>query len=254
MLFIKALNSSKHVYRHIASAAESGYDFSSRWMSNPADFSTIQTSDILPVDLNAILFKNETIIADLLERKGEWKQSACFRRRSSQRRFAMNKLMWSRRTQSWCDFNMQTGRLNSKFYISNLSPLWMGVTPPKNNPTKLVLIKHENLLNKFECGIPVSMISTDQQWDFDNVWAPNQHSMIMMLLEYDRSAALRLARKFFSTVYEGWIKSGSIFEKYDVREVGKRGRGGEYEVQSGFGWTNGVILSLIDTFGDDLLK
>lgn len=97
------------------------------------------------------------------------------------------------------------------------------------------------------------MTVTDQQWDFNNIWAPNQHSMVIMLLDYDRRAALKLARKFFSTVYEGWIKSGSIFEKYDVREVGKRGHGGEYEVQSGFGWTNGVILSLIQIFGDELI-
>jgi alpha,alpha-trehalase len=169
----------------------------------------------------------------------------------------MNTLMWSPKTHSWCDFNMRTGRLNSRFYISNLSPLWMDMTPPKSpkniSSPKSILLKHQHLLEKFECGIPVSMISTDQQWDYNNVWAPNQHSMIMMLMKYDRNAALRLARKFFATVYEGWINSGAIFEKYDVREVGKRGRGGEYEVQSGFGWTNGVVLSLIHVFGDELV-
>ena len=35
-----------------------------------------------------------------------------------------------------------------------------------------------------------------------------------------------------------------MFEKYDVRRVGP-GSGGEYDVQTGFGWTNGVAISLL---------
>ena len=37
---------------------------------------------------------------------------------------------------------------------------------------------------------------------------------------------------------------GLMFEKYDVRRVGP-GSGGEYDVQTGFGWTNGVAISLL---------
>ena len=32
-------------------------------------------------------------------------------------------------------------------------------------------------------------------------------------------------------------------------ELGGHGGGGEYEVQMGFGWTNGVILDLLDHYG-----
>lgn len=39
-----------------------------------------------------------------------------------------------------------------------------------------------------------------------------------------------------------------MFEKYDSSKVGQYGGGGEYEVQKGFGWTNGVALKLIDKF------
>ncbi len=38
-----------------------------------------------------------------------------------------------------------------------------------------------------------------------------------------------------------------MYEKYNALEVGVGGGGGEYVPQVGFGWTNGVILSMIHT-------
>ena len=35
---------------------------------------------------------------------------------------------------------------------------------------------------------------------------------------------------------------GQVFEKYHAVNVGYPGGGGEYIVQEGFGWTNGVVL------------
>jgi len=35
-------------------------------------------------------------------------------------------------------------------------------------------------------------------------------------------------------------------------ELGGNGGGGEYEVQKGFGWTNGVILDFLDRYGSTL--
>ncbi|XP_029771568.1 trehalase [Suricata suricatta] len=39
---------------------------------------------------------------------------------------------------------------------------------------------------------------------------------------------------------------------YDISNGGQPGGGGEYEVQEGFGWTNGVVLMLLDRYGDRL--
>lgn len=43
-----------------------------------------------------------------------------------------------------------------------------------------------------------------------------------------------------------------MFEKYNAEEVGKQGGGGEYEVQAGFGWTNGVMIWMLNEFGAEL--
>ena len=45
-----------------------------------------------------------------------------------------------------------------------------------------------------------------------------------------------------------------MFEKYNVNQMGSAGGGGEYDVQTGFGWTNGVVIDFMVTFGDDLLS
>jgi len=37
-------------------------------------------------------------------------------------------------------------------------------------------------------------------------------------------------------------------EKYDLTG-GSGGGGGEYELQDGFGWTNGVTLKLLELYG-----
>ena len=125
---------------------------------------------------------------------------------------------------------------------------------PKKQKVKYIIEKHVCSLNLDACGMPYSYINSAQQWDYANIWAPNQHELIMMLLKYNKELALRFARNFLKTVYTGWLQNGMIYEKYSAVHVGKRGTGGEYEVQAGFGWTNGTIIKLIHTFRDDLVE
>lgn len=40
--------------------------------------------------------------------------------------------------------------------------------------------------------------------------------------------------------------------QYDATVPGGHGGGGEYEVQQGFGWTNGVIMNLLWRYHDSL--
>lgn len=43
-----------------------------------------------------------------------------------------------------------------------------------------------------------------------------------------------------------------MHEKYNAFVPGERGNGGEYDPQVGFGWTNGVVLELLDVYGNVL--
>lgn len=44
-----------------------------------------------------------------------------------------------------------------------------------------------------------------------------------------------------------------MFEKFSIRDIDSGGRGGEYTVQAGFGWTNGVALWVANNFGGKLV-
>jgi len=47
---------------------------------------------------------------------------------------------------------------------------------------------------------------------------------------------------------------GHLFEKFSALDVDSAGRGGEYAVQAGFGWTNGVLLWVASEFKDVLVR
>src|SRR5206468_6396777 len=49
-------------YRNVRSTAESGWDFSSRWMREPADVRTLETIELAPDALNGMLFNTERTI------------------------------------------------------------------------------------------------------------------------------------------------------------------------------------------------
>lgn len=44
----------------------------------------------------------------------------------------------------------------------------------------------------------------------------------------------------------------SNFLQYSAEELGGYGGGGEYEIQLGFGWSNGVIMQFLAEYGRDL--
>jgi alpha,alpha-trehalase len=214
---------------------------------------TIHTSDIIPVDLNALFYKIEVIISKLSKENNDKVNEDKFKANSLKRKFIINKLMWSHKLKSWADYDVSKKSLKeTNFYLSNFSPLFMGIKPGKISETDLIL-NYLDKFNRYGGGIPFSFFNSSQQWDFANVWAPNQDGFITLLLKHDKNLALMFARKFFNSVYTGWSKSGEIFEKYSAVKIGERGTGGEYVAQSGFGWTNGAVIRILNQFGDELI-
>ena len=49
-------------------------------------------------------------------------------------------------------------------------------------------------------------------------------------------------------------QNGNLFEKFSALDIDSSGRGGEYVVQAGFGWTNGVALWVGAKFKDVLVE
>lgn len=247
------------IYTNLKSGAESGWDFSSRWLVDPHKIETIRASEQIPVDLNALLYKNERILHTLLLRKGEESEAAKYLEFSKKRSEAMNSVLWNSKEMCWMDYlYKEKAFVSGKFYFSNIMPLVYEIDVPDKSKSEYdILKKYSKELFGYVGGIPVSSDTGEvsgQQWDYPNVWAPHQHMMVEYLLRIkENEMAFHVAKSFFNSVFSGYKKSKMFFEKYDCNKLGYTGGGGEYLPQAGFGWTNGAILSFMLKFKDKLV-
>ncbi|KEH21287.1 probable trehalase isoform X1 [Medicago truncatula] len=253
----------QHFYRELASAAESGWDFSTRWMRHPPNFTTLSTTSVIPVDLNAFLLGMELNIAFFANVTGDNRTAEHFLQISDVRKEAINSVFWNANMKQWLDSWLSntthevqvwdTLHQNQNVFASNFVPLWM---KPFYSDALLVSnvlksLKTSGLLRA--AGVATSLSDSGQQWDFPNGWAPLQHMLVEGLiksgLEEARSLAEEIAIRWITTNYIVYKKTGVMHEKFDVEHCGEFGGGGEYVPQTGFGWSNGVVLAFLEEFG-----
>ena len=169
-------------YQHVRAACESGWDFSSRWLANPNSLASIRTTEIIPVDLNALLETLEQTLASVTKGAEQAHYSAA-----------------------------STARINAM-----------------------------NTLLK-EGGVVTTSNATSQQWDAPNGWVPLQLFAVEGLRNYGlEMQAQTIMLRFCKIIERHFALSGVLLEKYNVCEPEIKAGGGEYDVQLGFGWTNGV--------------
>lgn len=169
---------------------------------------------------------------------------------------AVNEVLWDEATGSWLDYDLINQKLRPYFTPTNLSPLWTNCF--NQSRSKLIADRILDYINQtgvdeYPGGVPNSLYQSGEQWDFPNVWAPMQYILIYGLenLNDERASSLayRWAERWIQSNYVAFRKTGAMYEKYVATEFGAFGGGGEYEVQKGFGWSNGVILDLLDRYG-----
>jgi alpha,alpha-trehalase len=96
-------------------------------------------------------------------------------------------------------------------------------------------------------GLTTTTNQTEEQWDYPNGWAPLQWLVIRGLEKYGYTElASEISERWIRTCDIGFKAMGSMLEKYNVVDPGKIATGGEYALQTGFGWTNGVITDLLE--------
>lgn len=141
------------------------------------------------------------------------------------------------------------------FWPSNLTPLWAGamndsVRAERGGKAVDYLFK-KGIVN-YQGGVPSSLFPTGQQWDFPNAWSPYQNLVIIGLdksgNERAKDLARDLAHKWVNANIRGFDDNKVMFEKYHAQYSGQFGGGGEYHIQSGFGWSNGCVLELIHLY------
>lgn len=230
------------VYRHLRAGAESGWDFSSRWLKNPDDLRSIVTTDIVPVDLNSLLWLQEIEIARLCQRLQNMSCNAEYRQFARLRAAAIQKYLWVPAQSRFADFDLVQKRTTPVVSAATLFPLFAGLA--SEHQAKAVAKTTRTLLLA-SGGLRTTPLRTHQQWDSPNGWAPLQWIAVVGLRNYgEQQLAQEIAQKWLHTVAVTYAETGKLLEKYDVEER-RPGGGGEYPLQDGFGWTNGVVRSLM---------
>lgn len=235
------------VYRHLRAGAESGWDFSSRWLADAETLASIRTTDIVPVDLNSLLWKLEK---DIARRCGLAAEQACVRRfdaMAAARKKAMIRYLWLSGEGRFADWDRVAKRVTPVVSAATLYPLFVGLADARQ-ARAVARLTQAQLLAKG--GLRTTTLRTGQQWDEPNGWAPLQWVAIDGLARNGETALAKdIATRWIATVQAAYRDTGKMLEKYDVEEK-QPGGGGEYPLQDGFGWTNGVTAAILTRYPD----
>lgn len=228
----------------LRAGAESGWDFSSRWFDDGKTIESIETTNMVAVDLNCLLYTLESTVAQAYGTLIQPILAKRFIKAAEQRAESIRKYCWNTKEQFFCDYDFREGKVSDRVTLAGVFPLFAKVATARQAEAVARRLERDFLQPG---GLLTTLRKTGQQWDSPNGWAPLQWVAIQGLREYGHFA---LANK----IRDAWLgtnelifqKERKMIEKYDVKTPGKLGGGGEYRLQDGFGWTNGVYAALKD--------
>ncbi|CCH53290.1 Alpha,alpha-trehalase [Fibrisoma limi BUZ 3] len=234
------------MYRHIRAGAESGWDFSSRWFRDGKNLRTIHTTDFIPVDLNSLLVNLERTLAEGYRLKGDQRRAKMYLLLAQQRRDAILKYCWNERRQFFFDYDFVARKQATVYSLAAVYPLFVKVATPQQAQGVAKTLQRDFLKPG---GLTTTLVRTGEQWDAPNGWAPLQWLAIRGLRNYNLTdLAEKVKLNWVTENLRVYKASGKMVEKYDVVSTAAA-KGGEYPLQDGFGWTNGVLLKLLKEGG-----
>jgi alpha,alpha-trehalase len=233
------------VYRHIRAAAESGWDFSSRWFRDGQKMETIQTTDLIAVDLNCLLYSAEVLLATLYKKNQQPEKSEQMLQQLKQRKKSIQQYCWNKEKGFYFDYQFKDAQLSASYTLAGTFPLFISLADYEQS-TKVAKIIEEKFLQPG--GLLTTLSTTGQQWDAPNGWAPLQwiaYQGLQQPVYGQKKLAEKIKRNWMQINEKVYATTGKMMEKYNVIDTGSKAGGGEYPNQDGFGWTNGVYLKFL---------
>jgi alpha,alpha-trehalase len=222
---------------HHRALAESGWDNTARFGSD--------ASRVVPIDLNAQLFRYESDLSRLCRTLGEQERATVWTKRAQRRRERVNELCWDEQTGWFHDVDLDTGQWLAGIpkSLASFVSLWAGLASAEQ-ATRMA-----NHLPLFEAAYGVT--ATEEGWDdgtehtWPTGWAYSHWFVCDGLRSYGHHAdAQRIALKWLRRVAATFAETGEFLERYNV--VDQAGpTPGRYRPQPGFAWTNAVFIALI---------
>jgi alpha,alpha-trehalase len=219
-------------YLDILAGCESGWDHTTRcdgrWL------------DHLPVDLNAILYANERSFARAAALLGKPAHERRWAAWAAERAATIQRLMWDDEVGTFCDYDYSTKARSMHLSLAGFFPLWAGLATLEQAKRMV-----RDVLPRFE--YPGGLVTTldecdERQWAYPNGWAPLQWIVVGGLERYGYvHEARRIMRAWCDMNTAVHTKTNTMWEKYNVVEVGDLAEAGLYGTISGFGWSNAVF-------------
>ena len=234
------------LYRDIRSAAESGWDFSSRWLADGHSLSSIHTTDIIPVDLNCFLWQLEMILSKANKIAGNKSRANAISLKANNRKIAIGKYLWSKKAGFYMDYDWKQHRQTNVLSLAGMVPFALALADRSQMQPAANIIEQQFLRPG---GVVTTLQKTGQQWDAPNGWAPMEWFTVTGLEIYGNQALARtIATRWIAINERVYRQTGKLMEKYNVADTTAKAGGGEYPSQDGFGWTNGVYLDLKERY------
>lgn len=256
-------------FMHDRSVRESGHDTSYRIDGDCADLNL--------VELNALLYKYETDLADLIAAEfndqfnynSKTYTSSYWTDKANSRRVRVDKYHWNEERGMYFDYNHRTEEQSDFIAATTFIPLWSNLASAEQaealveNALPLLLEKGGIAGTEKESTGEISASRPQRQWDYPNGWAPHQMMIWRGLLNYGfQGETQELIYRWLYMITKNAVDyNGTIPEKYDVveathkvfAEYGNVGTDFEYITQEGFGWMNGSYQYGLSLLEDDYL-
>ncbi|AKR49256.1 MULTISPECIES: alpha,alpha-trehalase TreF [Acetobacter] len=241
---------SGEVWRDLRAAAESGWDFSSRWLADGKTLTTIQTTSLLTIELNCLMVHLDQTLSHAYALNGQEDKAAYYAQQAEILRSGINRFLWNEKQGAYFDYNWRTGRQTDILSIATSMPLFLHQASVNQADAVAETLKTRLL---HVGGLTATEHPTGQQWDAPNGWAPLEWMAVKGLEQYGHHEfAADIARRWMARVIGTFERSGVLLEKYDVSatEISPTGGkgGGEYPMQIGFGWTNGTLVGFMNRY------
>ncbi len=158
---------------------------------------------------------------------------------------AIRRVLWDPSLRAFGDFDVVHHTLTHRLTAATVYPFYAGVAS-RDQAHAVADAVRRGLLRPG--GMATTQVATGQQGDELNSWAPLQYLAVMGLRRYgEADLAQSIATRWIRTNVSYYQRTGKLVEKYDIGAATADipASGGEYPLQDGFGWTNGVLRVLL---------
>jgi alpha,alpha-trehalase len=198
------------LYRNVRAAAESGWGLSERWLAQEGVPASVQTTSLVPIDLNSVLFGLERAIASACERRGDQSCATQFLARAWRRKQAINRYLWDAGEGRYVDYNWQRAQASPVLSAAMFYPLFVGIASPAQAES-VVALASQRLLSAD--GLMPLAVPEAAQVTSPEIWASLQWIAMEGLNNYGKADLSRsIAARWLGRVRRDFAQSGRLAE------------------------------------------